>query len=588
MGAGFLFFAFFVSVVWGQGAVASDRKSAVSGVPPRVNQARRFMERRGWPQFRSRPAENRFTPLLSSQLLGASSGSTASTAIWQPLGPSAVISPNFGLVTGRVSSIALDPSDPSGNRVYVGTTGGGVWVSGTAGSVIFTPLTDAPAAFDAVRYASISIGAVSVQPGGTGVILAGTGDPNDALDSYYGAGVLRSPDGGNTWTVMSHTADQMFSFQGEGFAGFAWSTSNPQIVVAAVSQAYEGTLVSAQLSGVSYAGLYYSTDAGATWSLATINDSPGQDVQGPLNLFASPNGNSATAVIWNPVRRIFIAAVRFHGYYQSSDGVTWTRVSAQPGGGMTAQMCPTNPGTIGSLACPIFRGALAVNPLTGDTFAWTVDFNNQDQGLWQDACSLSSGVCSSQTVAFSKRWSTASLEANTSLGAATIVDGDYNLVLAAVPAQQDTLLLAGANDLWRCSLAMGCSWRNTTSATTCMSARVAPYQHALAWNGSNPQEIFIGNDSGLWRSSDAIGETGSVCSSSDSSHFQNLNAGLGSLAEVESMSQVGSSPYTTLHHDGRPGCEWHCRCEKHYRAHGRLVADTWWRGRSGCDRPQHS
>ena len=101
---------------------------------------------------------------------------------------------------------------------------------------------------------------------------------------------------------MSHTADQMFSFQGEGFAGFAWSTVNPQLVVAAVSQAYEGTLVSAQLSGVSYAGLYYSTDAGASWSLATINDSPGQDVQGPQDLFASPNGNSATAVVWNPVR----------------------------------------------------------------------------------------------------------------------------------------------------------------------------------------------------------------------------------------------------------------------------------------------
>jgi hypothetical protein len=112
-----------------------------------------------------------------------------------------VITPNYGLVTGRISSIAIDPADPTGNRVFVGTTGGGVWLSqnaGTAGSVVFTPLTDTPGGFDAVRYASISIGTVSVQPGGTGVILAGTGDPNDALDSYYGAGVLRSPDGGNT------------------------------------------------------------------------------------------------------------------------------------------------------------------------------------------------------------------------------------------------------------------------------------------------------------------------------------------------------------------------------------------------------
>ena len=75
-------------------------------------------------------------------------------------------------------------------------------------------------------------------------------------------------------------------------------------------------------------------------------------------------------------------------------------------------------------------------------------------------------------------------------------------------AGQDTLLLAGANDLWKCSLAMGCAWRNTTNSTTCMSAQVGEFQHALAWNAANPLEIFVGNDSGLWRSTDAIGETG--------------------------------------------------------------------------------
>ena len=56
----------------------------------------------------------------------------------------------------------------------------------------------------------------------------------------------------------------------------------------------------------------------------------------------------------------------------------------------------------------------------------------------------------------------------------------------------------------------------------------------------------IGNDSGLWRSTAAIGETGSACSSTDALHFQNLNAGIGSLAEIESMSQVGATPYTMM------------------------------------------
>ena len=157
---------------------------------------------------------------------------------------------------------------------------------------------------------------------------------------------------------MSHTADAQLSFQGEGFAGFAWSTLNPQLVVAAVSQAYEGTLVDAQLYGVSYAGLYHSSDAGATWSLATITDSPGQDLQGPQDMFASPNGNSATAIVWNPIRQIFIAAIQFHGYYQSSDGINWTRMTAQPGSGLTMRCVPPTRAPSAPLRVPFFAAHL--------------------------------------------------------------------------------------------------------------------------------------------------------------------------------------------------------------------------------------
>ncbi len=173
----------------------------------------------------------------------------------------AVVTPNFGAVSGRVSPIAFDPVDATGNRVYLGATGGGVWLAQNAGTanpsnVVFTPLTDATAAMSNALDASISIGAVSVHPGGTG-------DTNDALDSYYGADILRSSDGGNTCTLIQPTTDveqglgiQDYTFLGEGFAGFAWSTVTPQLVVAAVSQAYEGALVDAERPGVSYEGLY--------------------------------------------------------------------------------------------------------------------------------------------------------------------------------------------------------------------------------------------------------------------------------------------------------------------------------------------
>ena len=547
-------------------AVAARR----ANLPPRVAQAGRFLARRGWQRNAASGGSQTWAGAgrigRRAETAGAQAqAQAAGTATWQPLGPTAILSQSFGLVTGRISALALDPSDATGNTLYVGTTGGGVWRSQNADTsspagISFIPLTDNLSALSGTEDSSISIGALSVQPGGTGVILAGTGDPNDALDSYYGAGILRSADGGTTWTLIPNTADGIYSFAGEGFASFAWSTVNQQLVVAAVSQAYEGALVNAVWPGASYEGLYYSLDGGATWSLASITDGAGADVQGPGDVFDLPDGNAATSVVWNPVRKLFIAAVRYHGYYQSADGITWMRLTNQPGvatstgtnASLSGAWCPTNPGGTGLPTCPIFRGTLAVNPQTGDTFAWTVDINNLDQGIWQDLCDVSSNACTNQTMTFIQPWNTAALEVAPPLDK-TIANGDYNLALAAVQSGQETLLLAGDNDLWEstCPVAQGCKWRNTTNSTTCMSAQVGEYQHALAWNSANSLEIFVGNDSGLWRSTDGISESTlaspePVCSPTDASHFQNLNGSLGSLAEVESFVQSGATPYTMM------------------------------------------
>jgi hypothetical protein len=384
------------------------------------------------------------------------------------------------------------------------------------------------------------------------VARAGLGDTNDGLDSYYGAGLLRSADGGQTWTLISQTMDleggedtRDYSWIGKGFAGFAWSSANVQLVVAAVGEAYEGTVVNAAAAQGSYGGLFYSTDGGATWHLARITDLNGLDVQGPGDQNQYPV--SATSVVWNPVRQMFVAAVRYHGYYGSTDGMNWVKLGNQPGAGLTAGNCPTPVGVEG---CPIFRGTVAVNPATGDTFAWTVDEFNQDQGIWQDQCGLSGGACSNSTITFGVQLNSTALEVADGNGPATIPNGDYNLALAAVPgglgSGQDTLVFAGANDLWKCSLAGGCVWRNTTNSTTCMSAAVGEYQHAVGWDGGNPLLMLFGNDSGLWRTTDQVGETGQVCAATDAGHFQNLNGSLGSLAEVESLGQSSATAATML------------------------------------------
>lgn len=526
---------------------------------PQARAMRRFLARHGWsPAKGIAPRATALRPGTQLRAQSAVRAQGSSSGTWTALGPTAVSTSSFGLVTGRVTAIAIDPNDSSGNHVYIGTTGGGVWMAenaatSSASSVAFTALTDSLSALSGATDSSISIGAVAVQPGNADVVLAGTGDTNDLSSSYYGAGILRSTDGGNSWSLITKTKDlesglgiSDYSFIGEGFSGFAWSTTNTSLVVAAVSDAYEGLLVNAQQLGKSSRGLYYSTDAGASWHMATMEDSSTSLLQGPTMAIAGADGNAVTSVVWNPIRKMFFAAVRFHGYYQSSDGVTWTRMSSQPGTRMTSKLCPANTGTTGSTGCPIYRGTLAVNPTTGDTFAWSVDSGSLDQGLWQDSCSLTSGSCSSSTVSFSTEISTTALESSLSGGTNGIVDGLYTLALAAVPYLQDTILLAGDDDVWRCSLAAGCSWRNTTNTATCMTAMVGPYQHALVFNPSNSEEILIGNDSGLWRSMDMINQSGSTCITADASHYDNLNAGLGSLADVESISPVLTSPYVMM------------------------------------------
>ena len=111
-----------------------------------------------------------------------------------------------------------------------------------------------------------------MQPAPNPVILAGTGDPNDATDSLYGEGILRSTDGGQTWTIATYAQDTtLYTFAGLSTAGLAWSTASPQLVVAAMSVSPQAAIVDAEPPS-SVAGLYYSNDAGVTWHMATLND----------------------------------------------------------------------------------------------------------------------------------------------------------------------------------------------------------------------------------------------------------------------------------------------------------------------------
>ena len=279
--------------------------------------------------------------------------------------------------------------------------------------------------------------------------------------------------------------------------------------------------------------------------MATIQDGS-QVVQSASSTFSGYEGNAVTSVVWNPVRKRFYAAVRFHGYYESADGRTFTRLAAQPGTGLTTIACPVRANSTGLTTCPIFRGSVTAQPASGDLFALTVDSSNSDTGFYQDLCASTGSACASTTVSWAKKLISTPLE-NT---AGAIPQGDYTLALAAVPAataisMTDTLLFVGTSEIFRCktSDANGCALRNTTNATTSTcstTAMVAPWQHAIAFqtNTANTAAplLFFGNDGGLWRSPDGVNQQLAPCSSDDATHFDNLNGGLGSLAEVNGLS----------------------------------------------------
>ena len=483
------------------------------------------------------------------------------TAPWQPLGPTSVASISYGQITGRITALALDPADSTGNTLYAGTTGGGVWKStnaaGPLSAVTFNPLTDNLPVFAGNSGSSVipslSIGALAIS---NGILLAGTGDPNSAADSYYGQGLLRSADGGLTWTLIQTSHDGTsgnHSLLGLATAALAFSSTTPTLAVAAFTTSAEGTIVGAT-STSSIPGLYYSTDAGMTWQMATIEDGS-QIVQTPQPLGTGQVGNPATAVVWNPLRNQFFAAIRSHGYYASPDGVTWTRLANQPATNLTTANCPVGTNGQGSATCPIFRGALAAQPTTGDLYALTVDANSIDQGLWQDLCNFNSTPCATPTPTFANRIDNAALEVGS--GSTAITQASYNLTLAAAPAAANsTLLFAGTIDLYRCAISSNsttCTLRNTTNALNGCNApaAVAPAQHAFATftQSTGIPLLFLGNDGGLYRSLDGVAETGSACSATDATHFDNLNPALaagGSLAEITSFAQHPTDTNTLL------------------------------------------
>ena len=279
---------------------------------------------------------------LSSVINEGARQITVSSSNWTPIGPAPTNSTFFSQTSGRVNALAVDPCDSSGNTIYAGGAQGGLWKT-TNGGTSWTAMTDS--------QLSLSSGSLAVDPeptdctgGHTGAIYYGTGEQNFAFDSFYGAGVLISHDGGSTWTkdntFVSATAGTppVITPTNPGAAG-------PFIGAIAVQPGTSGAtqVLLAGIQGISSmanSGIWRSTNGGADWTrvLPPVGGTgfPAANDFGTGVAFDPTNANVAYAALGVPFCTGPNGACDAtgdeeldNGVYKSTDGgQTWSLLTA--------------------------------------------------------------------------------------------------------------------------------------------------------------------------------------------------------------------------------------------------------------------
>src|SRR5262249_37796846 len=140
-----------------------------------------------------RPRRRTLRPLL--ELLEVREVPTISaTPAWVPEGPAPIVGNNIKSV-GAVQAVAVDPGNP--DHIYAATVNGGIWLTtdATAADPHWDLLTD--------QMPSLSIGSIALSPNDPNVVYAGYGSYTSSAIGSPASGVLRSSDGGNSWSQLA-------------------------------------------------------------------------------------------------------------------------------------------------------------------------------------------------------------------------------------------------------------------------------------------------------------------------------------------------------------------------------------------------
>jgi hypothetical protein len=265
----------------------------------------------------------------------------AKKGVWQPVGPSIAryqrteyrtgYVPNEYIAGGRTTALVIAPNCVPGNcRLWIAASGGGIWRT-----------EDALAAQPKWKYLTgdygiNAIGSIELDPNDpTGNTLwVGTGEANICGSGCVaGVGLYRSKNGGNTWEGPIGKAE----FAGKGVGSIAIKPGDPNTLYVGSTTALSGATsvccggITRPVPGAAKWGLYKSTDGGRSWSFvhngsANVSQCTGDATEFTNGTACSPRGTRRVAI--DPSDSNIIYASSFgRGVWRSSDaGTTWTQI----------------------------------------------------------------------------------------------------------------------------------------------------------------------------------------------------------------------------------------------------------------------
>ncbi len=399
---------------------------------------------------------------------------------WSAVGPNPMVlsgrgDASFDAMAGRIGAMAIRSSAPY--TLYLGGAQGGMWTMAYPYTGTWTPKTDSAS--------SLAIGAIALAPSNEDIIYVGTGEGALSGDSYFGDGVLKSIDGGNTFSKISAAG----YFTASSISKIVVHETDPNTLYVGTLRGRGGARRTSSPDAAPY-GVWKSTDGGVNWtSVYTVTTNP-LALAGITDLAIDPiHPNTVYATILGV------------GIIKTTDGgATWAAIM---NGLPTDADYSAAPSRI-ALGLSHPASAASATLYAGFEYYDTSDVHH-NSNVWK---STDDGQHWTQT-------STAVIDDYCG------TQCTYDNVIAVDPITPTTVYVAGLYDygsgsggIFR-SMDGGASW-------TDLGFNLHPDYHAIYIRKDNTANVAIGNDGGAWISSSRGGRL-SPSDPIDATTWLNLN-----------------------------------------------------------------